>query len=69
MLACVVAVAVNHLLGSSLMTTHFGAWYADSALASILTTAALAAWGCYAALPARGAAASVENPAGDNLGQ
>jgi len=55
MLACVVAVAVNHLLGSSLMTTHLGAWYADSALASILTTAALAAWGAYAALATRSA--------------
>jgi len=58
MLACVVALTVNHLLGSSLMTTHLGAWYSDSALASILTTLVLAAWGGYAAVANRA------NPAG-----
>ena len=44
------AATVGNFLGPSLMTTHLGAWYADSAIAGILATLALAAWGFYASL-------------------
>jgi serine/threonine-protein kinase len=58
LLACVVALTVNNFLGSALMTTHLGAWYADSAVAGILATLALAAWAFYAALQARPSSAA-----------
>ncbi len=50
LLAGVVAEFVRFSLGLALMTTHLDAWYADSALAGILVTLALAGWGLYGAL-------------------
>jgi len=35
------------------MTTHLGAWYANEAIAGILATLAVAAWGFYASLGGR----------------
>lgn len=47
LLASAVALTVHHLLAHSFMTTHLTAWYADSAVAGILVTLALAGWGVY----------------------
>jgi len=53
LLATAAAASVSNFLGASLVTTHLGAWYADSAVSGILATLALAAWGFYAALGGR----------------
>src|SRR5262245_64701428 len=53
LLAGVVGLAVRHWLGLGLMTTHLDAWYADSALAGIVLTLALTAWGLYGSLSVR----------------
>jgi len=57
LLAAAAALTVHHLLAHTFMTTHLTAWYADSAVAGILATVALAAWGFYAAIGARSLAA------------
>ncbi len=49
LLAAATAFMVHQLLAHTYMTTHLTAWYADSAVAGILTTVALAGWGFYAA--------------------
>ncbi len=53
LLAGVAAFAVFLFLRDVLMTTHLGAWYADSAVFGILATLAVAAWGFKAALGGR----------------
>jgi len=53
LLAGVAANAVTLFLGDVLMSTHLGAWYADSAVCGILATLAVAAWGFKAALGGR----------------
>jgi fumarate reductase subunit D len=49
LLSAATALTVHHLLAHTFMTTQLTAWYADSAVAGILATLALAAWGFYAA--------------------
>ena len=48
LLAAAVALTVHHLLAHSFLTTHLTAWYADSAVAGLMVSLALAAWGLYA---------------------
>ena len=57
LLAAAAALTVHHLLAHSFMTTQLTAWYADSAVAGILTTLVFATWGFYAAIGARSLAA------------
>jgi serine/threonine-protein kinase len=63
LLAGVVAEVVRLSLGLALMTTHLDAWYADSAIAGILVTLALAAWGFYASLGGRPLLGEAREPA------
>ena len=53
LVAGVTALSVRYYLGPALMTTHLGAWYANEAIAGILATLAVAAWGFYASLGGR----------------
>jgi predicted Ser/Thr protein kinase len=53
LLAGIVALCVRFSLGLALMTTHLGAWYADSATAGMVVTIGLAAWGAYGVLGAQ----------------
>jgi len=53
LVAAVTAMSVRYYVGPSLMTTHLGAWYANEAIAGILATLAVAAWGFYASLGGR----------------
>lgn len=59
LLAAGLALIVHSWLAHSMLTTRLSEWYADSAVAGILATAALTAWGFYAATgPGRSATAS-----------
>ena len=49
LLAAAVALTIHHLLAHAFLTTHLTAWYADSAVAGLLVSLALAAWGFYTA--------------------
>ena len=62
LLSAATALTVHHLLAHTFMTTHLTAWYADSAVAGILATLALAAWGFYAAIGARSSGARRAGP-------
>jgi serine/threonine-protein kinase len=53
LLTAVIAYGVHTALAHQLMTTHLGAWYADSAVGGILSTLLLTAWGLHAALRGR----------------